>query len=81
VAMTAAEFLTERRDFFDVRVVEGRRGGYDIVLRLDGTYDLPQAAVEEIALGWLEHLRQLTNVPADGWDYHEHRLEEAKWRA
>ena len=35
---TPAGFLRERRDFLQVRVVPGEESGFDVVLRIDGTY-------------------------------------------
>lgn len=44
---TAAEFIEERRDFLYVEVAPSARGeGWDVVLRLDGTYDSEAGASE-----------------------------------
>lgn len=64
---TAARFLTERRDFLHVDVVRGAAGwGWDIVLRVDGTYaDLADAlGVAEVVR---DRIADLVDVPRDGW--------------
>ena len=46
---TAAEFLTDRQDFLQFRVVPDHIGeGYDVVLRLDGTYSHRKDAVDSL---------------------------------
>lgn len=46
---TLSDFMKERAPWFRVSKVKTEDGGYDIVLRLDGTYfcDLPEDAVDE----------------------------------
>lgn len=65
--MTSREFLTERRDYFHVSVIPSYRGGgWDVVLRVDGTYYSEADAIgaaEGIRL-WMEGL---SDVPATGW--------------
>ena len=69
---TARGFLTERRDLFHVSVVPGLFDGWDVVLRIDGTYaDRPMA--EAAAEGMREWMRILTDVPRDGWHAWEQR--------
>ncbi len=41
---SAAEFFTERSDLLDVSVVRSN-GGWDVVLRIDGTYTYEEDAV------------------------------------
>ena len=53
---TADEFLNERHDMLEVRVVPDRFGdGFDVVLRVDGTYSSKSDA-EEAALSIREAL-------------------------
>ena len=63
---TAAEFLTERRDFLRVRVVPGEAGGWDVVVRFDGTYSDKQMA-ENAAKGIKEWFESLADIPKDRW--------------
>jgi hypothetical protein len=64
--MTAAEFLAGRRDFLQVTVVELEEG-FDVVLRLDGTYAQRELA-EEAAVGIARGVLHLSDIPDDGWD-------------
>ena len=63
---TAAGFLSERRDFLHITAAPSLAGdGWDVLLRVDGTYaergDAEAAAVE--LRDWIERLR---DVRADG---------------
>jgi hypothetical protein len=67
--MKAAEFLEERRDFVHAYATPSVSGeGWDVVLRIDGTY-----ATEEDALEAAEGIRQqvlrISDVPNDGWTW------------
>ena len=66
VKETAAEFLTERRDFLHVDMVPGPVSGWDIVLRVDGTYsnETDARAVAEFVRA---RIVDLTDVRKDGW--------------
>lgn len=64
---TALGFLTERRDFFHVTVTPGCNGwGYDVVLRIDGSYSTKEAA-EAAAEGMKEWIEGITDIPKDRW--------------
>jgi len=70
-AETAAEYLSERRDFLHVGVAPSVSGeGWDVVIRVDGTYSDragAEAAVEDTR--WrLEHLRDVSNDGRTWWD-------------
>ena len=68
--LTAADFLTERRDFLRVEVVPGYRGadeGWDVVLRIDGTYSDRETA-EEVAKAMKADIGALRDIPKDRWD-------------
>lgn len=64
---TAAEFLTERRDFLMVRVVRAEGAGWDIVLRIDGTYAEREDA-EPVAAFMRKSIEAISDIPKDGWD-------------
>jgi hypothetical protein len=58
---SAAHFIAERSDWFDVSVRQnGDDGLYDVVLRIDGSY-LDRADAEEMAEHFTEELRALAN--------------------
>jgi hypothetical protein len=62
---TAAGLLEERADFLHVAVVPSVSGeGFDVVLRLDGTYSDREGA-EQAAGGIRSMIEGLTDVPAD----------------
>jgi hypothetical protein len=68
---TAAEYLSERRDFLHVGVAPSASGeGWDVVLRLDGTYSdraTAEAAVDDTR--WrLEHLGDVSTEGRIWWD-------------
>ncbi len=66
---TAAEFLSERRDFLHVYVVRSSSGqGWDVVCRFDGTYT-SKADAEAAAQGIRDHFGNLTDVRKDGRDW------------
>jgi hypothetical protein len=63
---TAAGFLTERRDFLYVYAAPSVSGdGFDVVMRVDGTYS-DEAGAEEAAKGIRESIERLKDVPAEG---------------
>ena len=63
---TAAGFLSERRDFLYVSVVPSASGdGFDVVVRVDGTYS-ELAEAEDAALGIRRWIESLTDVDATG---------------
>ncbi len=71
VKETAAYFLAERRDYFYVSVVPGANGwGWDVVLRLDGTYTTREGAQggAEATRHRLSHLFDVTNEGRIWWD-------------
>lgn len=44
---TVEEFFNERRDFFELRTVyTPERKGYDVLLRIDGSYAMEQDALD-----------------------------------
>ncbi|NKR31345.1 hypothetical protein GS504_20720 [Rhodococcus hoagii] len=43
---SAAEFLTDRRDWLEVAAIEVEPGAYDVVLKVDGTYFEKSAALQ-----------------------------------
>jgi hypothetical protein len=58
---TAADFLTERQDFLYVYATRSVGGGWDVALRVDGSYvDLEDA--EAAAAGIRQRLDSLTGV-------------------
>jgi hypothetical protein len=66
---SAAAFLSERADFLHVGVVPGVNGfGYDVVLRIDGSYideEDAYAAAEELR----NRIRRVSDIrPLFGWD-------------
>lgn len=64
--ITAASLLTERRDFLNVRVGPAAKGGFDVLVRFDGTYSRRQDA-EEAAQGIRAWFEALSDVPKDRW--------------
>jgi hypothetical protein len=63
---TAAGFLSERRDFLHVHATRSVSGeGWDVVLRVDGTYHDP-ADAEGAAASIRDRLDALTDVRQDG---------------
>ncbi len=68
---TAAGFLAERRDYLHVHIAPSVSGdGWDVVLRLDGTYPERADAVAAAA-AIRERIDDLADVPRDGrrwWD-------------
>jgi len=63
---TAAGFLTERADFLYVyHVPSAMRDGWDVVLRVDGTYS-DEADAIEAAEGMRQWIESLVDVPKDG---------------
>ena len=63
---TAAGFLTERRDFLHVYAAPSVSGeGFDVVMRVDGTYS-DEIGAEEAAKGIREWIERLEDVPAEG---------------
>jgi hypothetical protein len=67
--MTAAGFMTERADFLFVYHTPSPRGnGWDIVLRIDGTYFDEHQAIEA-AEGMRRWIDALDDVPNDGRDW------------
>ena len=68
---TAAGFLSERRDFLYVYATRSVSGeGWDVVLRVDGTYT-DKADAEGAAVGIRDWLAGLVDVRRDGrvwWD-------------
>ncbi len=62
---TAAGFLSERQDFLHVYTAPSVSGsGYDVVLRIDGTYTSKRDA-DDAALGMREWMERLTDVDKD----------------
>jgi hypothetical protein len=64
--LTAAGFLTERADFLFVYHTPSPRGeGWDVVIRIDGTYSEEHRAIEaaEGIRGWID---SLVDVPNEG---------------
>jgi hypothetical protein len=56
------EFFRERADYFTpLEVVQNADGGFDIVLRLDGTYVRERDAID-VATYWTAHLRRLLSA-------------------
>jgi hypothetical protein len=68
---TAAGFLAERADFLHVYAAPSVSGdGFDVVLRLDGTY-ADQELAQEAAGGMRQMIERLADVPRTGrtwWD-------------
>lgn len=65
--MTARDFLTERRDYFELVLVK-TGDGWSIALRIDGTY-FDKELAEEVLAGWREVLPSLlSDVPRDDWE-------------
>ena len=68
---TAADFLSERRDFLHVYATRSVSGyAWDVVLRLDGTY-AERADAEAVAVGIRDWIDGLADVRLDGgiwWD-------------
>lgn len=56
----ASEFLSERSDFLDVYVVKDN-GGWDIVLRIDGTY-FDESTARACAEGLRDGIRSIPDV-------------------
>lgn len=66
---TAAEFLTERRDFLYVYATKSASGqGWDVVVRVDGTYS-SKVGAEGAAEGIREWMANLSDVPREGRDW------------
>lgn len=62
---TSAEFLAERRDFLYVyAVLSESDDGWDVVMRLDGTYASEESALEA-ARELRERIEQLADHPRD----------------
>jgi hypothetical protein len=78
---TAAGFLQERRDFLHVYAAPSVSGsGWDVVVRIDGTYD-SQANAEDAASGIRQMMEALKDVPMDGrtwWNGPPWRLTEVR---
>lgn len=67
--LTAAGFLTERQDFLYVYVVPSAGSGWDVVVRIDGTYsDRANAkdAAEDIR-DWMSHLTDVGKTERYWW--------------
>lgn len=75
---TAAGFLSERRDFLHVYATPSVRGeGFDVVLRIDGTYT-GRAMAEDAALGireWIDNLADVRRDRRDWWNGPPERAE------
>ena len=55
---TLGDFFAERRDWFSVCVVQAKDGGFDVVLRIDGTY-ASFADAERLAHEFAERLSKV----------------------
>lgn len=66
---TAAEFLTELRDYLYVYVAPSVRGdGWDVVVRIDGTYgDKDEASAAAVSIR--AAMEALSDVPMEGRDW------------
>lgn len=62
---TAAGFLTERRDFLHIYATKSTSGeGYDVVMRIDGTY-FDKEMAEACAEGMKEIFDSIRDIPKD----------------
>jgi very-short-patch-repair endonuclease len=59
--LTAAGFLTERQDLLYVYVVKSRGEGWDVVVRIDGSYH-DRSNAEDAAVDIREWMTSLTDV-------------------
>jgi len=67
---TAAEFLNERRDFLYVYATPSVSGhGYDVVIRLDGTYSARRDAEDVAKFLRHERMEWITDFTSDGRDW------------
>jgi hypothetical protein len=66
---TAAAFLDSRRDWMRVQVVPGWVGGqgWDVVLRIDGTYG-ERVDAERVAAAMKRKIESLSDITHDRWD-------------
>jgi hypothetical protein len=68
---SAAEFLAEPRDFLHVFATPSVSGdGWDVVVRIDGTYPTQLGAQEMVAAlrDRMEHLVDVSNSGRDWWN-------------
>ncbi len=68
---TAAGFLAERRDYLHVHVTRSVSGeGWDVVLRLDGTYHTEADAVAAAGAirDWMANLADMPTTGRRWWD-------------
>ncbi|WP_433681933.1 hypothetical protein [Nocardia sp. CA-119907] len=63
--LNAGAFLEDRRDFLEVHTIEAKTGGYDIFLKLDGGYSVPEEA-QEIAQSFAIDVQHLLAKTAEG---------------
>lgn len=52
--MSEFDFLESRRDWLEIQAVDNPAGGWDVVLRLDGTYFIDSQSFKEGLLGYFE---------------------------
>jgi len=72
---TAQAFLEERKGWLRVVVAQSPDGGFDILLRIDGTYTEREDAEgiarmfrRDLRKMFRRDLRELRDVPQDGWN-------------
>jgi len=61
---TAAGFLSERQDYLYVYASRSQGDGWDVVMRIDGTYS-DRADAEGAAQGIRQRIERLTDVRSD----------------
>ncbi len=66
---TAAGFLSERQDFLYVFVVKSPGDGWDVVLRVDGSYSDRRGAERGAAgiVEWIEGIRDIRSDKRKWW--------------
>ena len=58
MSQTAKEFFESRDDYLEMKMMPGRFGGFDIVMRVDGAYFQKEDAIRMLDY-WSERLKEI----------------------